>query len=180
MFIRSERLFLRPCWPEDRAELVSLREAGAATRDLAHDPIAVVLDAGRAEDRRSPRFLITTPGSGVIGVAAIGRGSNPSEISLWIARSCRNQGYATEAVGALVDVARILGHDRLSAAVFLGNRSAARVLERLGFVPSGSITPRHCPEYTRELPSTWFHRDLRMTATRAGSNRDKGAATLAA
>jgi hypothetical protein len=38
MFIRSERLFLRPFWPEDRNELLALTDTGEAAKLPAMSP----------------------------------------------------------------------------------------------------------------------------------------------
>ncbi|WP_370073167.1 GNAT family N-acetyltransferase [Novosphingobium sp. THN1] len=38
MFIRSERLFLRPAWPEDWAELHALIDDEAVVRNLSRAP----------------------------------------------------------------------------------------------------------------------------------------------
>lgn len=38
MFIRSERLFLRPGWPEDWAELLALIDDESVVRNLARAP----------------------------------------------------------------------------------------------------------------------------------------------
>jgi RimJ/RimL family protein N-acetyltransferase len=48
MFIRSERLFLRPGWPEDWAELFDLIDDEAVVRHLARAPWPY-----RAEDARA-------------------------------------------------------------------------------------------------------------------------------
>lgn len=174
MFIRSERLFLRPCWPEDRAALALISGA-----DAALDPVAVVLGSVEPEDRRSARFLVTLPGTGVIGAASLSRGSEGGELRLWIDPAWRNCGYATEAVEALADIARLLGHDRLEAVVFRGNGSATRLLERTGFAPNRRKAARSCTGDAHELPRTWFQREL-TGRDGDGDGSGGGADTLAA
>lgn len=175
MFIRSERLFLRPCWPEDRAALASLGEA-----DAASDPVAEVLGSDEPEDRRSARFLVTLPGRDIIGVASLLRAPDCGDLKLWIAPAWRNCGYATEAVEALAEVARMLGHDQLKALVYDSNRSAIRVLGRTDFAASRRATGHRSPQEAREFPSTWFHRDLSGPDGRDGNGAGGGADTLAA
>ena len=65
MFIRTERLFLRPCWPEDWQELFGLIDEGLI-RDLASAPWPYPKDDAQAfissaHERRLPRFAVTLP-----------------------------------------------------------------------------------------------------------------------
>lgn len=177
MFIRSERLFLRPCWPEDRAALEALGGAGPAG-----DAIAAVLGSDGPEVRRSARFLVTVPGSGIIGAASLLRADDAAELRLWIAPAWRNFGYATEAVEALAEVACMLGHDYLRALVYHGNRSALGVLDRTAFTATRGAMGQRPSMDVREFPSTWFHRALSGPDGRDGDGDGTGggADTLAA
>jgi RimJ/RimL family protein N-acetyltransferase len=60
----------------------------------------------------------------------------------WIARPYWGRGLATEACGALIDIARALGLASLEGSHFIDNPASARVLEKLGFEPLGIIAPR--------------------------------------
>ena len=60
----------------------------------------------------------------------------------WIARPYWGRGYATEACVALIDIARALGITSLEGSHFLDNPASARVLEKLGFEPTGLVAPR--------------------------------------
>jgi RimJ/RimL family protein N-acetyltransferase len=93
-----------------------------------------------------PRFLITRArDAALIGGIGIDR-SEPrdgvAEIGYWIARDHWNQGYATEAGRAVLSIAHTLGHSRLKAAHFLDNPASGRVLEKLGFTPTGLVARR--------------------------------------
>jgi hypothetical protein len=66
MFIRSERLFLRPIWPEDWAELHSGLSDGEVVKNLARVPWPYTPEAARgfaaaSHHPRLPHFLITRP-----------------------------------------------------------------------------------------------------------------------
>lgn len=56
------------------------------------------------------------------------------------AKDAWGQGYATEALGAMVDMARRIGVARLQAFCHPEHRASWRVLEKCGFVRDGSWT----------------------------------------
>jgi len=176
MFIRSERLFLRPCWPEDRATLASL--GGAET--VPPDPVTEVLGSDEPENRRSARFLVTLPGSGIIGAASLLSTCDCGHLWLWIAPLWRSRGFATEAAEALAEVARMLGHDQLEALVYLDNCSAIRLLGRTDFAAGRRVTGHRRLKDAREFPSNWFHPDLSGAGGGDGDGTGGGADTLAA
>ena len=65
------------------------------------------------------------------------------DIGYAFAVDVHRRGYATEAVGALVDEAfRKRGAERIFGNAFVGNHASRRVLEKLGFVLEG--TQRRC------------------------------------
>lgn len=148
MFHRSQRLFLRPAFHEDwEAIHACLGGDVAIVRNLASAPWPYGADEARAfaampQDLRLPHFLVTLPGAGVIGSAGMGEHDNAPEIGYWIARDFWGHGFATEATGAVLKIARTLGHRRVSAGHFLDNPASGRVLRKLGFAPTGRIAPR--------------------------------------
>jgi RimJ/RimL family protein N-acetyltransferase len=151
MFIRSERLFLRPAWPEDHDELLALLSDESVVRNLATVPWPYTdADAraslGRRADRLLPHFFITVPtaeGAKLIGSVGLGRDGGDVEMGYWIARSHWGQGYATEAVRAVLSLSRTLGHRRLVANHFADNPASARVLAKAGFRPTGRTELRY-------------------------------------
>lgn len=98
MFMRSERLFLRPAWPEDRDEIQKATACGI---------LADAILRGCAPGGVQSHFLITVPTmeapASVIGVIAL---NGPD---LWIAPAHRGQGYAREAARAVRGTAAMLG-----------------------------------------------------------------------
>lgn len=147
VFHRSERLFLRPAFPEDgEAILASIGDAGIV-RNLASAPWPYGITDARSfaampQDQRLPHFLVTLPGTGIIGSAGLCAHEGQAEIGYWIARPHWGQGYATEASEAVLQIARTLGHRRVMAGHFTDNPASGRVLRKLGFVPTGRIIPR--------------------------------------
>ena len=59
-----------------------------------------------------------------------------------LARDAWGQGYATEALGAIVTIAREVGIRRLHALCHAGHRASAHVLEKCGFRCEG-LLPHH-------------------------------------
>ena len=150
MFIRSERLFLRPAWAEDWTDVLTAIDH-AVVRNLARAPWPYrAEDAQRfvnqPQDKQHPDFLVTLPGADgarVIGCAGMALGENGiAEIGYWITRSHWGRGFATEAARAVLSVACALGHDRIEAGHFLDNPASGRVLHKLGFRPTGEHRPR--------------------------------------
>jgi RimJ/RimL family protein N-acetyltransferase len=150
MFIRSERLFLRPGWAEDRHELHTVLGDEAIVRNLAHVPWPYTgADAlafiEKPQDHLLPRFLITAPGkAGARLVGGCGLSLLDGEINLgyWIARDTWGRGYATEAARALLGLARTLGHRRIVAHHYVDNAASGRVLEKVGFRRTGRVAER--------------------------------------
>ena len=168
MFIRSERLFLRPGWPEDWAEVLAGLGDEEVVRNLARQPWpfgeADARDfATRAQDRFSPHFLVTLPGAAgaqVIGGVGLGASGSTGELGYWIARRHWGQGYATEAVGAVIQIARAIGHRSLSAWHFLDNPASGRVLAKAGFRPFGEVCTRHSRARGGEAPALAYALEL--------------------
>ena len=146
MFMRTKRLFLRPIWPEDWAEMADAMADDAVDRDVAVVPRPIPLGDARAlvaaqRDPRLPQFLVTAPadadGPRVIGGVGLKREAGDVVMSGWIARRHRGVGYATEALSGLLQIASTLRHRRLIARHHLDNGASARVLRKLGFGPTG-------------------------------------------
>ncbi|MCY1671129.1 GNAT family N-acetyltransferase [Novosphingobium sp. SL115] len=147
MFIRSERLFLRPGWPEDWAELHALIDDEQVVRNLTRAPWPYSPDdarafAARPQVGRHPHFFITLPGphgSRLVGSVGLTQDGDECLVGYWIAQAHWGRGYATEAVHSVLSLARTLGHDRIVAHRFADNPASGRVLEKVGFRPTGEI-----------------------------------------
>jgi len=146
MFHRSERLLLRPGWLEDAPELAARIADEAIVRNLARVPWPYREEHARfwlsaRNSPRTPAFLLTLPhegGAPIIGSCGLHEGpSGDVEIGYWIAREWWGQGFATEAVRAVLSVACVLGHRRIHARHAVDNPASGRVLRKAGFVPSG-------------------------------------------
>ncbi|HEX2794512.1 MAG TPA: hypothetical protein VHN58_08800 [Croceicoccus sp.] len=94
MFIRSENLFFRPAWPEDRAHLERLDVP------VRHDPLCPEL---------VPQgFVITMPetsGTRLIGTAGFRPARRKWEQRIWLAPAWRHLGLFAEAEETLAELA---------------------------------------------------------------------------
>lgn len=161
MFIRSERLFLRPGWPEDWSEIMVAIADEAVARNMVQVPWPYTSEdargfAARDQDRRHPHFLVTLPaadGARVIGCAGLKPGSECAELGYWIAKPYWGRGYATEAARGVLSLARTLGHGRIVARHFVDNPASGRVLRKLGFAPTGAVGESFSPARGEMAPS---------------------------
>lgn len=172
MFHRSQRLLLRPIWPEDWQALMAGIADEGVVRNLARAPWPY-----REQDARdfaalpcddfAPRFLITRADDaaavGCIGFGPVDDAANdggPLELGYWIARAHWGQGYATEAGLAVLEMAAALGHRELLASHFLDNPASGKVLRKLGFEPTGRIEERWSCGRGAHAPSAQYLRVL--------------------
>lgn len=165
MFHRSQRLLLRPIWPEDWRIVHSGIADEGVVRNLARAPWPY-----RESDAREftaltiephfPRFLITRARDaalvGCIGIDRTEAFDDGAELGYWIAREHWGQGYATEAGAAVLQIAATLGYSRVMAMHFLDNPASGRVLEKLGFEPTGIISKRHSCARGEEVQAREF------------------------
>src|SRR5919112_3406258 len=152
MFARTPRLLLRPGFPEDAPALAAAIADEAIARNLANVPWPYRMRDAEAflaspRDPVLPSLLVfeRTDGSPQL-VGSCGLGRRPSgavEMGYWIARTHWGRGFATEAGRALIEIARALKLPRLEASHFLDNPASGRVLEKLGFKPTGLSTTRY-------------------------------------
>ena len=177
MFARTPRLLLRPGFPEDAPALAAAIADQAIVRNLAVVPWPYTLRDAEAflaspRDPILPSFLIFERTDGapqLVGSCGLGRrASRAVEMGYWIARPHWGRGYATEACVALIDIARTLGLVCLEGSHFLDNPASARVLEKLGFEPTGLVAPRMSCARGSDVPA----RLMRLRLTGQGCTDD--------
>lgn len=159
MFMRTERLFLRPTFPEDWRDIhrgiadfriVSMlarapwpyREADAKAFCASPTPAGAM------------KFAVTLPdvaGAPVIGQVGIEPGDEGYELGYWIGREWQRRGYASEAVRGVLQTARALGIERVHAGHYLENAASGKVLKANGFIETGEIRPTACAARGGEL-----------------------------
>jgi RimJ/RimL family protein N-acetyltransferase len=151
MFARTERLLLRPSWPEDAAELHQAIADEGIVRNLARAPWPYTADDAAAfaaleHDPRFPNFLLmlrTDNAPRLVGSCGLGERDGEAELGYWIARPYWGLGFASEASRAVVNIAKAIGHRKLVSGHFVDNPASGRVLRKLGFRNTGKNEQRH-------------------------------------
>lgn len=140
MFIRTDRLFLRPAWREDAPTLARLLGQPGVQHELAGSPWLEALGdsdhflaSGGSRDVRLLVFRRSEGGPKLIGTAGVGRPLDRSEFGLWLSRTERRCGFAQEAGRAILSLA----FDGLKLgsvwAPAISEGPANRLIARLGF-----------------------------------------------
>ena len=170
MFIRTQRLLLRPGWAEDAGALYRAVADERIVRNLARAPWPYAHHDAEAylaaeQDPATPSLLIfrrTAAAPELVGAVGFQRRENgETEFGYWIARAHWGRGYATEAGRALIAAARdSLRVERLHAGHFLDNPASGRVLEKLGFRPTGRVALRHSAGRGESVPCRLFELNL--------------------
>lgn len=147
MFVRTQRLLLRPGWIEDAPELARAIGHWDVVRQLSRAPWPYgPADAERflADMRSTPNaasFLICArDGDHAPIIGGIGYGpleDRPAEFGYWLTPAAWGRGYASEAGRAVIGLARTMGLSSLAARHFIDNPKSGRVLAGLGFMPTG-------------------------------------------
>ena len=147
MFARTQRLTLRPGWPEDAPALTAaIAHESVATR-LARLPWPYTLAhaeawLGTAPAARHHAMLVFAHDRGDAPELVGGAGLHPTdeglEIAYWLTPDAWGRGYATEAGHAVVQIARhALGQHRVHAYHHVDNHASGKVLRKLGFERTG-------------------------------------------
>jgi RimJ/RimL family protein N-acetyltransferase len=175
MFARTERLLLRPGWREDAPALFQAIADERIVRNLATAPWpyrladaeAFLTRERKALDAACLIFLRTDGAPRLVGGIGFGRmppderGESELEFGYWIARPHWGRGIATEAGAAMIANARLsLRLPRLAAGHFLDNPASGRVLEKLGFRPTGATRARYSAGRDAIAPCRLFELDL--------------------
>lgn len=175
MFARTERLILRPSWPEDAEPLAKALSDPAISRNLLNLPPSYN-ETETPQGIRDPRlpeflaFLRTRGAPRLVGGAAITRSEDGKlELGYWIERSHWGLGFATEATRAVMRIARATGLIGVRAGHFLDNPSSARVLHKIGFHPTGRIEQRLSRGRGNKVPTVEFEYNGRVTDQREES-----------
>jgi RimJ/RimL family protein N-acetyltransferase len=168
MFVRSERLFLRPRWPEDWREFYPLIADDGVVRNLARAPWPYTEEDARSflqfeQKPGLPTFFVTLPGpegARIVGSIGLGESNGEAELGYWIARPYWGRGYATEAARTVLSLARTLGHKRIVGRHFVDNPASGRVLVKAGFRPLGRVVELHSAGRGEASPAATYAAEL--------------------
>lgn len=146
--IETDRLVLRQLTQDDAGFLAETASKPEICRMIARVPTRfpvlaaeIFVTCTRLGERtgRCMVRLITSREAGdrlgIIGIDDAGDGA--FDLGYWMAPTAWGRGYVTEAARAMIAAARMRGIARLTAGNFLDNPASARVLDKLGFAPTG-------------------------------------------
>jgi RimJ/RimL family protein N-acetyltransferase len=170
MFARTNRLTLRPAWPEDAPALAQAIGHEAVTRMLMRVPFPYDIADAEAfctlpRGAHEPQFLIESHDGAapalIGGIAIDDQGGGDMLLGYWLTPSAWGRGYATEAGRAVVDMARhALPLRRLSAWHFADNPASGAVLRKLGFRATGQTVMRESLARGEAAPAVSYDLDL--------------------
>lgn len=169
MFVRTQRLTLRPGWAEDAPELAKAIGHESVVRNLGRAPWPYPIEAAETfvadfGDPAEPKFLVFEHQDDcirLIGGMAIGPlRDEPHELGYWITPDAWGRGYATEAGAAVLRAARAAGIRHVTAGHFIDNPASGRVLRKLGFRPTGGVVSLYSRGRGAEAPCARFEIDL--------------------
>jgi RimJ/RimL family protein N-acetyltransferase len=179
--LHTGRLVVRPLRPDDVPTVVAYRNDPAVARHQDWD-----LPFSAADGERLARFVATAPWPlygdwyqlvvehdgvvvGDIGVGRTARGLQ-ADLGYTLAGHAQGRGFATETVGAVVDLLFAEGVHRVHATLDPDNVASARLLERLGFRHEGRTVKASLIRgewlddelyaLTAEERAAWLARDL--------------------
>ena len=169
MFARTQRLLLRPGFPEDAPQLARAIGDERIARNVARMPWPYALSDAMSflekfEDPTNTAFLIferTERAPELVGGCGFDHRLDGSlQFGYWITPSKWGRGFATEAGEAVLDIARTMGVPSLEAGHFVDNPASGRVLEKLGFRPTGRTVPCFSLGRGRESATRMYRREL--------------------
>ena len=142
--LRSDKLVLRPLTLDDALHYARLLGDDSANIQMTATIPDPCTEAGAREWLtlrlgRGERMFAIEAGGEVVGT--IGMIEHPDAsfvLGYWVGRVHAGKGYASEAVRLVVEYARKLGAARLLAETFPENYASGRVLEKAGFVFTGT------------------------------------------
>jgi ribosomal-protein-alanine N-acetyltransferase len=151
MILETERLRLTPLEPADADLLFPMMNDAEV---MAHwdvpeidDPgLVAAIVQGQVEDMAAGKAIywsMRTLGDetyvGICDISDIDAWHKRGEVGFMLGRGAWGQGYALEAMRAVVAHAAMIGLRRLAARTHLGNRRSETLLEKLGFVEEGLL-----------------------------------------
>ena len=145
VFLDGETVTLRPIEAEDLDFIQRERSDAGVWRTLgwpfpSNREQVEAFHEETISDEETIHLLITVEAEpvGMVSFHDISEGSRRGELGYWVATDAQGNGYATDAVGTLVEYGfRDLGFHRIEAKVFDGNTPSRQVLEALGFTHEG-------------------------------------------
>ncbi|MGM9663179.1 MAG: GNAT family N-acetyltransferase [Oscillospiraceae bacterium] len=145
--VQTKRLPLKPYSQKDTALLVELLSDREVTRtfmvpvfETAEQTTALaqkLISFSRLEDTRHLEYGIYLGARPIGFITDYGGEGDEIEIGYVIHPEQQAHGYATEAVGAVIEALREMGFRKVRAGFFTENTASRRVMEKCGMKPNG-------------------------------------------
>jgi RimJ/RimL family protein N-acetyltransferase len=142
--LETKRLALRAPRLEDVKTVATLANDRRIAENVARIPHPYKVSdaesfiAGANKAGGEAAFLITLRDETVVGACGVAPQEQTPELGYWLGVPYWGQGYATEALHAVIDYAFTdLGHEALQAGSRVTNPASRRVLEKCGFQWTG-------------------------------------------
>jgi len=142
--LETKRLALRMPRLEDAKKVAALANDRRIAENTARIPHPYKMSdaesfiSGANKGAADAVFLITLRGGTVIGACGVTALDDQAELGYWLGVPYWGQGYATEALHAVIDFAFTdLAHEALNAGARVTNPASRRVLEKCGFQWTG-------------------------------------------
>lgn len=142
-------LTLRPIELEDAPRVAALCNDETLLRNTSRLPMPYTLDNAEQFVARSMReyangaeyrFAICQDDALIACAGVMPTGDDIFELGYWVGADARGKGVATKAVAAIIHFAfESLNAKSIAAGYFADNPASARVMEKLGFKPTGEI-----------------------------------------
>lgn len=181
MFVRTQRLTLRPGWPEDAAALTQAMGHESVVRNLSRAPWPYHMEAAETflasfGDPLEPKFLVFEHQDGNVrligGVGLSEWKDEPNELGYWFTPEAWGRGYATEASLAVLQAAKARGIRRVTAGHFIDNPASGKVLRKLGFRPTGQLVSIYSRGRGCDGPTARYVIDLSEGDCSGGGDED--------
>ncbi|MDQ0252583.1 RimJ/RimL family protein N-acetyltransferase [Sphingomonas kyeonggiensis] len=181
MFVRTQRLTLRPGWPEDAAALTQAIGHENVVRNLSRAPWPYPVEAAETflasfDNPVDTKFLVFEHRDGatrLIGGTGLSEWKDePNELGYWYTPDAWGRGFATEAGRAVLHAARALGIRRVTAGHFIDNPASGRVLRKLGFRPTGKLATIYSRGRGCEATTARYEIDLSEGDCSGGGDED--------
>ena len=161
--IRTPRLKLRPLSEADLGEIAHLAGDWAIASMTARIPYPYTPHDARQwlyglEEGEFVRAITMAEEDRLLGITGFLPTSDrlAAEIGYWVGRPYWGQGIATEAARAIVEHCFVsVGFAKLTCCHFSDNAASARVIEKLGFTPTGSCSC-WCEAHRVEAPAEQY------------------------
>lgn len=181
MFVRTQRLTLRPGWPEDAPALAQAIGHETVVRNLSRAPWPYPIEAAETfltsfGDVLEPKFLVFEHQGGAVrligGVGLSEWKDEPNELGYWFTPEAWGRGYATEAARGVLQAAKARGIRRVTAGHFIDNPASGKVLRKLGFRPTGQLVTMYSRGRGCEVASNRYEIDLCEGDCSGGGDED--------